>query len=655
MKKLIFLISVFAFSSVWANNKILVSVQDIEGDAVFAKKTCDQLYALSQQVVTNKTDITCRLVKARDFMDPELAKLRPKFDYHFRITKSGSSGLFLDVTNWKHDNTQSEFKTVGWKVEPDKMDDTSVTNAIAKAGLNIFSYVENERAYKAMLLANGAFESETISIDPKNNVFREKLTNEPITVDRAYVLYASESERKRNYLRTGSEIGVLLTSALAIYYKNLAYNAVDFDYGLKDGIVKKFNGQAILFDDNDKFANVGHTFAGVLYHQSARANGFSALEGFLITLASSTAWEFLEYHEVLSINDQILTPIGGYVVGEALFQMSCALLKKGGTINKAVAYTVTPSLGVGALMDRKSPNKGMPADCNKVSWSKISAYIGLESGQKPYNPVAEQKITYGFESEVVTIPGYNKEGKDQGLIIDTALSKVLVESNTMNDLKIAAQIASAAYFKRNMQKNSLGELEGYDVAFSLSHGYRHHDLGTSRNADGSSDNEDFYGVVNLLGATAHVNLNYGGFNIRAEIGFFGDFAMVKSYALNNYVSAGGDLTNESSVIKKRGYYWGLGASSVANIAISKGRFEVGGKYHNAYASNIKGRDRLGNNSPSDFRDTYENIEIYVSYKLTKNLSFKLAHEKVKRTGRVSNVHQIYGTTYKTTGTLVYMF
>lgn len=332
--------------------------------------------------------------------------------------------------------------------------------------------------------------------------------------------------------------------------------------------------------------------------------------------------------------------------------MSCALIQKGGVVNKAVASIATPALGANALMDfNKGGFNNVSADCKKERWSKISAYIGVENGQKAYDPSGYSAKTYGFSSQVINVPGFNKEGKGQGLVIDTALSNILIEKNQMNDLKIAAEVASAAYYKRQTDVNSKGELEGYDLVLATTHGFHTNDIGTDR----LGGHEDFYGSVNILGATALININHNGFNIKAEIGFSGDFAMVKSYSVDSYVADGGNLNDESSVIKRHNYYWGIGHSTMAAIAVTKGRIEVGANYRNSQSTNIAGRDRLGKNSPSDFKDTYDNNEIYISFKITKNLAFKISKEEIKRTGSINGGFKTEGVEKKSTCSLVYLF
>lgn len=630
-------------------SNILVSIGDTKNfNSDFKKSTCEQIYLLSNQIIQNGSNVTCRLIPKDDFMDSGLAKLRPKFDYHLRIIKSNDQSVHVDISNWKNINDDADFKTLGWKIKITKDDETRFNESLTKIAINIFTYIDNEEDYKTALLIHGIKESDSISFDEKSGKFIDQLTYEPVTNEKAFKYYAAESERKRNYLRTGIEIGVLLSTAEVLYFKNLVYNSVDFDYTLSSGLKKKLNGEAILYDDNDKFANIGHAFAGVLYHQTARANGFKPLEAFLIDIATSTVWEFLEYQEVLSINDEIITGVGGYVIGEALFQTSCALMGKGGVVNTVIGGALSPALGGNALFGGK---KALPEDCKKERWSKISAYVGLEKGQKAYDPSKYQTKRYGFSSEVINIPGYNGEGQGHGLMVDTALSKILIENNQMNDVKLIAQVASAAYYQRKMTTNSQGNLEGYDFALALTHGFNYEDTGTTKDLK----NEDFVGTVNLVGATVHVNLNHNGFNIRAEIGFSGDFAMVKSYALTPYENSVGNLDNLPSVVRKHGYYWGYGTSTTASMAVSRGRFEVGAKYRNTEIESVKSRNRLGNDGQSTFNDSSMSGEFYITFSVTKHVAVKLSHEIIERSGTLNDNFLTSGAEKRTTGTLIYLF
>ncbi len=641
--------------------KILVSVGDLKENKQFRwkKEICAQVYLIANQVSDSAVDVTCRSFDTNSFLDKDLQKLEPHNEYHLRILRTSEGVISMDVTNWSrvHD---SDFTNLGWQFSDKKEGTATKEDAFAKVVANLFYYVGNEQAFKAGLLVNGISESAKMTYDQSKGLFIDNATKLPLTVDQAYFTFENESPRKKNYLRAGIELGVVFSSGLAWYYKNLVYNAQDFDYGFREGLKKKTNGEAILFDDNDKFANYGHVYAGVLYYNIARTNGASSLESFLVSFASSAAWEFSEYHEVFSINDQIMTPLGGYVIGEATYQLSCALLQKDSVAAKTLGYAVNPVGAINYSLNKlKTGDKfSTVPDCKKERWSEVSMYIGMDKGQKPFKVDQSNSAVVGLNAEVVTIPNYNKPGSDSGIILDTSMVKMIVEHNGgegLGDLKVIAQIVSAAYHRKELDRDSTGNLRGYDVVIGLGSATTWNDRGSTK----GNPNEDFYGTVNILGASAHATVFYKGYKVKAEFGFYGDFAMVKSYALSDLDNTSDDptLSTQASTVRKRGYYWGVGTSTLAAISVEKGPVTVGYNAQVSSATSINGRDRKQDEvqNPYDFKDSFISHRVYVTFQLTKNLSFQLAHEINQREGTATGRAKKSGTEHRTIGVLVYRF
>jgi hypothetical protein len=295
------------------------------------------------------------------------------------------------------------------------------------------------------------------------------------------------------------------------------------------------------------------------------------------------------------------------------------------------------------------------ADCKKPRWADISVYVGLEKGQKAYEPSENKDQLIGMNAIVINIDNYNKEGKEGKVVLDTSMAKMLIESNGnqgIQDLKVIAQVVMAAYHQKNMSRDEKGSLRGYDVILGIGSASTWYDRGDIEN----SKDEDFYGTINILGATAHANINYNGFNIRADIGIYGDFAMIKSYSLNSFKdSRGGDLSDQAGVVSKRGYYWGVGASAIAAISISKGRFEVGYEGQHSTARSINDRHRIEATSNDVYRDSFHHNKLYISFILTKNLKLQLSREYNIRTGSVNRDQKEKGKEKRLVGVLVYKF
>lgn len=641
--------------------RVLVSVGDLKenNNLIWKKHTCDSVYQLANQINGGAVDVTCRTFDTSNFLDPDLSRLKSNYSFHLRVLRGKNGDVSMDVTHWSRVH-ETDFKTLGWNFKDDPTDKQKQQQVMAKALANFFLFSTYQEAFKAGLLVNGASESQQIEYDQKNGVFKDKFTKRTLSINNAYSLFEKESERKRNYLRTGIEIGVVLSAGMGVYYRSLDSNQQDFDYNFTEGLKKKFTGEAVLYDDNSKIANYGHVYAGVLYYQLARSNGFNSLESFLVSFASSAVWEFMEYHELFSINDQILTPLGGYVIGEASFQISCALLQKGSTAAKILAYSINPGLSANHAIDKLTSQDKYSSQpvCKEPRWSEISMYLGLERNQKPYSFDPQSTYVVGMQADVVNIEDFGKAGKSSQLVYDTALVKALLEKSGgdgMGDLRVLVQTVAAAYHKKDLDVDSEGELRGYDIILGLGSGSSWNDRGGKK----KSSAEDFYGTVNILGATAHANLFYKGMHFQAELGFYGDFTMVKAWALNDFKEQnGGSLEDQLKVIKKHGYYWGIGTTTLAALSAQKGRWKVGYAFQGSVANDIHDRNRYETGvvtNPANFEDSYTSHQVYVTFKIMKNLSFKLAHEINIREGSANGQESKSGVERRTMGTLVYLF
>ena len=98
-----------------------------------------------------------------------------------------------------------------------------------------------------------------------------------------------------------------------------------------------------VMDDDAWFHNyVGHPYGGAVYYNSMRCQGGSVGESFLMATILSTQWEYLieSVAERPSIQDLIITPIAGALLGEAIHQATVGMRRNGTTLPEKVAITI---------------------------------------------------------------------------------------------------------------------------------------------------------------------------------------------------------------------------------------------------------------------------------------------------------------------------
>ncbi|OFZ16926.1 MAG: hypothetical protein A2Z20_09475 [Bdellovibrionales bacterium RBG_16_40_8] len=674
MNKLLgFVIFIFATNAYAKDIGVVVSVGNMTelNSTDFQKKTCDQVYAIAHTVSESKTNVTCRTHDQNNFSDTELQAQKNTNDYHLRIILLAKNRLSLEITQWSRINN-SDFKTLSQNFTDSPDSRITKEMALSRSIYNFILYAHNSEKIKTTFLMYGLEESNSIARDEKTDSFIDKKTGDPISISQAVARFETEAPSHLNYMRAGVEIAAQLAVGAIFYYKNISTNKLDFDYELLNGLKAKYiTGKGIRFDDNDRLTNYLHEYAGYIYYQTARSNGASPLASFLIAFAGSAAWETFEYHEVFSINDQIMTPVGGYVTGEAFYQVSCSLLKNNNISSSAVGYILSPMLAVNHAIDKSKYGSryATDSDCAKSRWSDINFYMGYENAQKSWKPSTLSTGFIGLKAEVINVPLYGKNGEGKGLIYGSPLNKILLEaSNHGNrmDLKIIAQTAMTAYYSRIVTNDQDGKAMGYDFVAGIGSAstWNHRDALKKIVANDEIDSskqlvpsdEDYFGTINILGPLVHLTTYYKGWRIRAEFAIYGDFALVKSYAIDQFIAQEGD-DGLPAEIAKRGYYFGKGYTIMDSLSAEYGRLRISysGQYSSESVIHGYSRNKKLVTRKDEFRDVYQTNRITLNLRLSKKISFELAEEQLLRSGSINGNYNKSENELRSMGALVYRF
>ena len=105
----------------------------------------------------------------------------------------------------------------------------------------------------------------------------------------------------------------------------------DFKLDLDSQISRVFLLEGWRFDSNQFSLNWSHILGGAVYYQFGRTSHLSWLYSWMMSIAGSTWWEVIgEPKEVIAINDQIMTGLGGFAAGEPWYQLGQYLTHQSG-------------------------------------------------------------------------------------------------------------------------------------------------------------------------------------------------------------------------------------------------------------------------------------------------------------------------------------
>jgi hypothetical protein len=163
------------------------------------------------------------------------------------------------------------------------------------------------------------------------------------------------------------------------------------------------------FDADDFGTNMaGHVSAGTVYYLIARGNRVSIPEAFAWTFGASLLWELVEFKEPVSINDQVMTPVGGLALGEAFQQLS-TWFDRGGSdpISQAFAFLFSPAKKLHDWIDRTVPDR----DPRARGWHEFTLVAGAGVLAQSASGNAYTVLRFAGETRLFRAPGYGEPGK----------------------------------------------------------------------------------------------------------------------------------------------------------------------------------------------------------------------------------------------------
>ncbi len=208
----------------------------------------------------------------------------------------------------------------------------------------------------------------------------------------------------------GMSAGVLAT--LNLGGRALGYRYVNFT---PTSIEKNLSSTWVWDDDLFATNQFGHPYMGALFYNTARANGMGIFGSAVMTYADSLLWELALETETPSINDQLVTPMAGVLLGEASYRWSRAILwrpngGRPGLARTIIAGVLDPigmiarqSLGPAWHNDQPPPSFGWLA----LGWSGIATAFDAEGGRQTTRTrgvYAGITVSYGLPTSSRYVP-----------------------------------------------------------------------------------------------------------------------------------------------------------------------------------------------------------------------------------------------------------
>ncbi len=402
----------------------------------------------------------------------------------------------------------------------------------------------------------------------------------------------SAASPKKHIGRAWLELGLFMSvsggSYLYRYTKGGDIEDWDFQINWHDQLRRFFTLDAWRFDSNGFRDNWTHSLAGGIYYQFSRTNNLSWVQSWLMSVAGSFFWEYcIELHEVVSINDQTMTGLGGYSLGESWFQIGRFLNAQSNVFLNALGF-INPFNKLNQWLDRKDPATW---DYVQPGWHGFNLFTGVRSLSSA-GQATQTGAYFGLDDQIMELPEYGKPGQLSETLKDTYFSRITFDYTSRDgyadETNITAEARSWGYVRQDID----ADREGYSLSIGLGSSFEYfkkrpldyydiNPVSVDRPIE-SLDLErpraftDKLALVHIAGPVLDWTIFRQGFKLRSVTSAYFDFGLVNSFALNEY-SALYNIAGMKTTVVYYGYYYGFGGTFSEKADFEWGNFRARGQ------------------------------------------------------------------------------
>lgn len=377
-----------------------------------------------------------------------------------------------------------------------------------------------------------------------------------------------------HYVRAAGEMMALLGVGTAMYH--LKGDQTNWDY---PDVPTRFRNLELAFDTNPFVDNhIHHPIAGGLYYLFARTNGLSIPAAAAYSITSSALWEFvLEWWEKPSINDLVMTPMGGLPAGEFFVHLGDYFNSAPGGgrwYHQAAGVVLGPTHRIHRALDGRRQEAARPMPADRLGLSSFYAHrfevvmgaTGVANDRGDHGRL----FTARLAGEIVSIPGFLRPGHFGVSFSDGEFTEAIVQAGLGEEQQHTWDLFfDANLFGRYAQAIDLsgGRSVGraWMFAFNTSARYADHALLGRR---------DNYAMAHVAGPAVKLWGVVGDLVARLEGAAHLDFAGIRSQAYPQWIGVYGD-DGTASVLRAARYYYGVGWSARARGVLSYKFIELG--------------------------------------------------------------------------------